>query len=181
MKKNRFGKARILYPDELDALVDSIPYSSHKVLATLLRFAGCRCSEAAMSKWKHYSSGFLLLPKTNTKTDTSRSIPINNKLKLELDLWKQHCKPVSDDEFIFKGRYPKSHLKRQSFDKALRKYSPYSDVSTHSFRRSVLTAMKRKGVSLDVIRSISGHADIKTLEIYLGIDSVEQFAAVNVL
>ena len=133
------------------------------------------------SKWKNYSSGFLLLPKPDTKTDTSRSIPINSKLKLELDLWKEHSKPLNNDEYIFKGRFPNSHLKRQSFDKAIRKYSPFEDVSTHTFRRSVLTAMKRAGVPLDVIRSISGHADIKTLELYLGIDSVEQFAAVNVL
>ena len=181
MKKDKFGQARILSPEELDQLIAAIPYSHHKVLAILLRYSGCRCTEAAKSKWKNYSSDFLLLPKPDTKTDTSRSIPINNKLKLELDLWKEHSKPLNDDEYIFKGRFANSHLRRQSFDKAIRKYSPFKDVSTHTFRRSVLTAMKRAGVPLDVIRSISGHADIKTLELYLGIDSVEQFAAVNVL
>ena len=37
MTLNGYGSARILYPDELDELIDSIPYSSHIVLATLLR------------------------------------------------------------------------------------------------------------------------------------------------
>ena len=100
MKKNKFGQARILSPEELDQLIAAIPYSHHKVLAILLRYSGCRCTEAAKSKWKNYSSGFLLLPKPDTKTDTSRSIPINNKLKLELDLWKEHSKPLNDDEYI---------------------------------------------------------------------------------
>ena len=181
MKKNKFGQARILSPDELDQLIAAIPYSHHKVLAILLRYSGCRCTEAAKSKWKNYSSGFLLLPKPDTKTDTSRSIPINNKLKLELDLWKEHSKPLNDDEYIFKGRFPNSHLKRQSFDKALRKYSPFEDISTHTFRRSVLTEMKRKGIPLDVICHISGHQDVKTLEIYLGCSEAELIAAINVL
>ena len=100
MKKNKFGQARILSPEELDQLIAAIPYSHHKVLAILLRYSGCRCTEAAKSKWINYSSGFLLLPKPDTKTDTSRSIPINNKLKLELDLWKEHSKPLNDDEYI---------------------------------------------------------------------------------
>ena len=181
MTLNGYGSARILYPDELDELIDSIPYSSHKVLATLLRFTGARCTEAAKSKWKNYNGRILMLPKTDTKTDRSRPLPICNKLKLELDLWKQHTKPESDEEFIFKGRFPKSYLKRQSFDKALRKYSPFPDIATHTFRRSVLTDMKRKGIPLDVICKISGHADIKTLQIYLGIDEADLHAAVAAL
>ena len=117
----------------------------------------------------------------NTKTNKTRPLPIKERLKLELDLWKQHTKPESDEEFIFKGRFPKSHLKRQSFDKALRKYSPFPDIATHTFRRSVLTDMKRKGIPLDVICKISGHADIKTLQIYLGIDEADLHAAVAAL
>ena len=159
MKKDRFGKARTLYPDELDTLVASFPYSTPKILAATLRFSGGRCSEIAQSQWKHLSSNYLLLPATNTKTNRSRSIPINNKLRLELELWEQHVKPKSSEEFIFSGRFPNSYYKRQSFDKALRKYSPFEDISTHTFRRSVLTEMKRKGIPLDVICSISPSDD----------------------
>jgi site-specific recombinase XerD len=41
--------------------------------------------------------------------------------------------------------------------------------------------MKRKGIPLDVICKISGHADIKTLQIYLGIDEADLHAAVAAL
>ncbi len=181
MTLNGYGSARILYPDELDELIDSIPYSSHKVLATVLRFTGARCTEVAKSKWKNYNGKILMLPKPDTKTNKTRPLPIKSRLKLELDLWKQHTKPESDEEFIFKGRFANSHLKRQSFDKALRKYSPFPDIATHTFRRSVLTDMKRKGIPLDVICKISGHADIKTLQIYLGIDEADLHAAVAAL
>ena len=165
MTLNGYGSARILYPDELDELIDSIPYSSHKVLATVLRFTGARCTEVAKSKWKNYNGKILMLPKPDTKTNKTRPLPIKERLKLELDLWKQHTKPESDE----------------SFDKALRKYSPFPDIATHTFRRSVLTDMKRKGIPLDVICKISGHADIKTLQIYLGIDEADLHAAVAAL
>ena len=108
MTLNGYGSARILYPDELDELIDSIPYSSHKVLATVLRFTGARCTEVAKSKWKNYNGKILMLPKPDTKTNKTRPLPIKERLKLELDLWKQHTKPESDEEFIFKGRFPKS-------------------------------------------------------------------------
>ena len=181
MKKDRFGKARTLSSEELDTLVAAFPYSTHKILAATLRFTGGRCTEVAKSQWKHLSSGYLLLPSENTKTNRSRSIPVNNKLRLELELWEQFIKPKSAEDFIFQGRFPNSHLKRQSFDKALRKYSPFEDISTHTFRRSVLTEMKRKGIPLDVICHISGHQDVKTLEIYLGCSEAELIAAINVL
>ena len=181
MTLNGYGSARILYPDELDELIDSIPYSSHKVLATVLRFTGARCTEVAKSKWKNYNGKILMLPKPDTKTNKTRPLPIKDKLKLELDLWKHHCNPESDEEFIFKGRFANDHLKRQSFDKALRKYSPFPDIATHTFRRSVLTDMKRKGIPLDHICKISGHSDVRTLEIYLGVSDADLAAAVAAL
>ena len=61
MKKDRFGKARTLYPDELDTLVASFPYSTPKILAATLRFSGGRCSEIAQSQWKHLSSNYLFI------------------------------------------------------------------------------------------------------------------------
>ena len=99
MKKDRFGKARTLYPDELDTLVASFPYSTPKILAATLRFSGGRCSEIAQSQWKHLSSNYLLLPATNTKTNRSRSIPINNKLRLELELSRTYRHILSEDQF----------------------------------------------------------------------------------
>ena len=71
MTLNGYGKARILYPEELDALIDAIPYSHHKVLATVLRFTGARCTEVAKSKWKNYNGKILMLPKPDTKTDNN--------------------------------------------------------------------------------------------------------------
>ena len=65
-------------------------------------------------------------------------------------------KPESNNEYIFKGGLV--HLTRQSMDKKLKQYSPYKGVSTHSFRRSCLTALNQAKVPLNVIASLSGHS-----------------------
>ena len=85
-----------------------------------------------------------------------------------------------NNEYIFKGRFG-SHLTRQSMDKKLKQYSPYKGVSTHSFRRSCLTALNRAKVPLNVIASLSGHSSMNSLRLYLGIDEKEQIEAINLL
>ena len=104
-----------------------------------------------------------------TKTKQTRKIPISSKLRIELDTWKAYVEPESESEYIFKGRFG-SHLTRQSMDKKLKQYSPYKGVSTHSFRRSCLTALNRAKVPLNVIASLSGHSSMNSLRLYLGID-----------
>ena len=65
--------------------------------------------------------------------------------------------------------------------KKLKQYSPYKGVSTHSFRRSCLTALNRAKVPLNVIASLSGHSSMNSLRLYLGIDEKEQIEAINLL
>ena len=45
----------------------------------------------------------------------------------------------------------------------------FDGVSTHSFRRSALTAASSKGVPLRVIQSISGHSSLDVLQRYLSV------------
>ena len=67
MKINKFGRARILSPEELDTLIDAIPYSPHKVLAILLRYTGARVSEGLKSKWEYYTDTHFIYPAPTTK------------------------------------------------------------------------------------------------------------------
>ena len=70
------------------------------------------------------------------------------------------------------ARDQSKHLQRQSVDRALRaacKALNIEGASTHSFRRSALTAASDKGVPLRVIQSISGHASLEMLQRYLDV------------
>ena len=52
MKKDRFGRARVLSTAELDLLLEALP-ENHRVLATLLRRTAARVSEGLQLKWRN--------------------------------------------------------------------------------------------------------------------------------
>ena len=64
------------------------------------------------------------------------------------------------------------HFPRRTVDHELRTVCGklgLEGVSTHSFRRSALTAASSKGVPLRVIQSISGHSSLDILQRYLSV------------
>ena len=54
-------------------------------------------------------------------------------------------------------------------------------VSTHSFRRSALTAMSTAGIPLRVIQQISGHRNLQALQKYLEVSEQQVKSAIAVL
>ena len=66
MKKDRFGRARVLSTAELDLLLEAL-LESHRVLATLLRRTAARVSEGLHLKWRYDADGYVLLTAPTTK------------------------------------------------------------------------------------------------------------------
>ena len=172
MKKDRFGRARVLSTAELDLLLDALP-RHHRVLATLLRRSACRISEALQLRWKFAEGGTLLLTAPTVKGGKkTRSVPIHPQLAAELAAWKQVVNPDNDpDQWLFpSSRCPGEHMSRRAFDHQLRKTADrlgLVGVSTHSFRRSFLTASSEAGQPLRAIQSISGHSSLTMLAAYI--------------
>ena len=54
----------------------------------------------------------------------------------------------------------------------------YSQISTHTARRTFITMMKRKGKSDKLISKITGHSDLKTLNAYYQVDQEAKKEAV---
>ena len=171
MKKDRFGRARVLSTAELDLLLEALP-ENHRVLATLLRRTAARVSEGLQLKWRYVADGYVLLTAPTTKGGKkTRSVPIHPQLAAELAAWKQVVNPENDpDQWVFPGRNPGEHLTRRGFDHALRKAASelgFGGISTHSFRRSFLTASSANGIPLRALQAISGHSDLGALSRYL--------------
>lgn len=85
---------------------------------------------------------------------------------------KELIKDKEDEDFIFIGRNQKNkHLTLRSFNKTLkakaRKARIKKEVSSHTFRRSLLSKLILKGHNLDKIKdSVSFHSDVNTLYEY---------------
>ena len=181
MKQNRFGQASVLSPQHLDNLIDALPAGPHRVLATILRFTAARVSEARLLTWAAVSDTHITFVKHNTKTKTSRTIPMSPQLLDILKRWKAETNPRPTD-FIVPGGVVGRPMSRQAFDKQLRatcEQLGLSGVSTHSFRRSCLTAANDKGISLRHLQSISGHTSLAALECYLAVSEEHKVAVVE--
>ena len=185
MKTNRFDKARVLTTAELDLLHDQLPSTKHRVLASVLRRTGARVSEGLQLRWQYVSPSKIIYTAPTTKGGTkTRSIPTHPLLAKELEAWKAISNPDNDPKaFVFPGRNPGEPMTRRSFDHALRKVIKDLNLpgtSTHSFRRSFLTAASENGVPLRAIQSISGHSSLTMLSNYLEVsESAKTNAVMN--
>ena len=171
MKIDRFNRSRVLTSDELDQVHDQLS-GPHRVLATLLRKTAARVSEGLALRWKYVTPTSIVYIKPTTKGKRqTRSVPLDPTLAKEPSAWKQLVNPNDDpDAWVFPGRNPGEHLTRRGFDHALRKACEELDLrgfSTHGFRRSFLTSAYQAGVPLRNLQSISGHASLNQISVYL--------------
>ncbi len=87
---------------------------------------------------------------------------------------------------LFPGRHGLNHIHQASADRILREALQRVGLeegghSTHSFRRTSLTAMSDAGIPLRHIQSISGHRTLAALERYLGVTDQHKQNAIAVL
>ena len=183
MKTNRFDRARVLTTSELDRLHDHLPAGPHRVLASVLRRTGARVSEGLALKWQYITTSKIIYPAPVTKGGKrTRSIPAHPLLTEELQAWKLISNPENDpNAWVFPGRNPGEPMSRRGFDHALRKAIKELDLpgtSTHSFRRSFLTACSENGIPLRAIQTISGHSSLSMLAAYIEVSESAQAAAI---
>jgi len=205
MKNNGYGQAEILTPEQLDLLVEHLPEGPHKICFCVMRYSASRISETLKLKWSDISNDSLLFKSINTKTDESRSIYLNPKLKLILNEWKLiwHKYPLKarkvstqnklieyvipqpqPEDYVFKGRIKGRHLNRKSVDRVLRRTLNELEIrgaSCHSMRRSMLTKLKDIGFLETDIMEISGHSDLNSLKKYLKTTDTKKNEMINAL
>ena len=102
----------------------------------------------------------------------------------DLNQWIK-TKGLKEDDFVFyteskntKFRAGEKPVSTQSVDQFFRKAFDWNGItgaSTHSFRRSRLTHLLRKGWNLREIMDISGHKNLVSLQQYLDSDKKESF------
>lgn len=150
----------------------SVLPESHLVLATLLRRTAARVSEGLQLNWQYVGKAEIIFaaPTTKGRRET-RTVSIHPDLADQLSSWRHVVAPLNgSDHWVFPGRNPGEHLTRRGFDHVLRKAAGeigMLGISTHTFRRSFLTAASQNGIPLRNIQPISGHSSLTRLSNYL--------------
>ncbi len=182
-KIDRHGKAAILTAQQITQLFDCLGSDRNRALFGCCLYLGCRISEAcSLQTVDVYASGGevrsqIQIRRGNTKGKiATRTIDTHPKL---LELLSKH-NPGSVWVFQSRSHYWR-HLDPDSADWILRqacKKAGLEGVSTHSFRRTALTALSSSGVPLRVIQEVSGHCALNELQKYLEVSPEQVKSAI---
>jgi integrase/recombinase XerD len=143
-------------------------------LVAVLAAGACRIGEALLLCWSDLdSAGRVTIPGSITKTGRSRAFTLPPQALQHVNRWQPLC-PASQRGWIFPGapvRQPLSTRAGQLAVQRLANQLGLQGVSSHSFRRSALTAAHQAGLSLRALAEISGHQSLAALERYLDADA----------
>ena len=188
MKKDRKGRAKVLTSDQVDQVIKFLPSALHKTIALTLRISGARISEVIQLRWEDLDKEELQFPREITKKQLdTREIPIEEDYYNQMMIWKSEWAALkgrqpSKKYYIFPGRFNGSHITSRSFmyahEEALER-AEISKATTHSYRRTQLTQLHKKGVPLKVVQSLSGHRSLDTLSRYLEVSDQDKREAVK--
>lgn len=184
-KSNRSGQSATLTQSQLELFCSNLP-QKYSLLAELMYFSAGRVSEIRTIRVRNlnFKDGLLTLEKSSTKTKTTRQIPIHPNTLLNLKEWIE-SNNLKDNNYVFftdskntKYKAGEKPISTQSVDNFFRKSFDWIGIqggSTHSFRRSRLTHLLKKGWDLREIMIISGHKTLSSLQQYLHVDQTETF------
>jgi integrase/recombinase XerD len=168
-KVNRNGQAVVLNDVQLTELFATLEHPHHLVFQ-LCYYTAARVGEVVQLRAEDIVAGRIVYRASTTKTKTTRDVAIAPPLAVALKAVE-----LPKTGYLFPGRF-EGHLTTQAADKALRQVCDYlgiEGVSTHSFRRSLLTKMHHQGHSLRTLQQITKHSDIGNLAKYLDVGQQE--------
>lgn len=193
-RRRRAGDAspdlQFLTLDELDAVIAAIPDrvidrdSLGPVLRILILAAattGLRQSELLGLRWRDIDDRAQRIRVRNSwvrgehssegKSDlsTRRSVPMTDRLSLELKKWRLRTVFGEDDELVFAHPDLGKPLDRTKVTRRFRAACVEAGVRKirfHDLRHTFATTLAAAGVPLRTIQEYLGHADLKTTQIY---------------
>ena len=183
-KQNMSKKAKTLSQQEIRRVLDHISTRKHSVRNRAILqtsfLSGMRVGEIASLRFKDVVDGEgrikdqILLTADMTKGSESRIVFINEKLRKELQAYISIYRPLSADAKFFYSQKKTSdgfsaNTLTQHFHYLYRR-AGIDGASSHSGRRSFITSIASKGVSVRVLMSLAGHKHLGTTQKYIDVN-----------
>lgn len=186
-KNNRFGQAEILSDSDYARIFKQISNPSHRLLLSIARFTGERWGAIVQLRVRDcYDESTHRTPQTEITfrastrpaspylTRTTRQVPVHPLLRDELERFHR---PGSDWLWP-RARFPSKHVTFQAADRWFRLAVARAGleargIATHSTRRTLITNLSSSGVSLPVLRKITGHLRDRVLLRYIEVDPAQ--------
>ena len=176
--------AKSLTPDELDAVlayIDTKPFAQrNRAMLLMTVLAGLRVSEVAglmvtdVVDDRGRIRSEIFLAADRVKHGHARTIYISTRLQAELDLYKRSRTWVNREIPFFatikSQRCPFSANTLTQHFYWLYKRAGVTGASSHSGRKTFLTSLSSKGISVFVLASLAGHKCISTTQRYITVN-----------
>jgi len=175
------GRVRYLTPEEIVRLLDSCA----KHLRPIVRLAlatGMRRGEILGLLWSEVSleRGVITLSGERTKTERSRSIPLNQDAREVLKGAEQ--KRVEKCDLVFhhrRGRAPRAYGSIKTSWKSACKRAGLTNLRFHDLRHCFASALVMRGAPLLAVKELLGHATLAMTARYSHLAPEALQAAVN--
>jgi integrase/recombinase XerD len=188
-------QAKTLTAEELRRVLDYTATRKHsarnRALVSFSFYAGCRVGEISSLLYTEVIDAEgkvrneVVLRAENTKTKEARTIFINAKLKKELQNYVSYYKPKNSDAKLFYSQKTKSNGYNANtltqFFHYLYKRAGIYGASSHSGRRTFITNLANKGISVRLLASLAGHRNISTTQCYIDVNDEMKRKAVELV
>ena len=124
-----------------------------------------------------------VLDAVQTKGAKTRTVWINTKLRRQLELYGSTLRFTDASRALFqsqKGGAFSANTMTQLFLNIYRA-AGFENASSHSGRRTFITELASKGVSVRVLAELAGHSSIQTTQRYIDVNPQQMSAAVELL
>lgn len=194
-KNSRHGQSEILTDSDYARIFKHLSNPSHRLFLTIARFTGERWGAILQLKVTDCYDDPLRSASRDTITfractrkaspdgsRETRQVPTHPLLKSELENYH----PPLQGWLFPSVRYPDRHLRFQSVDVWFRRAVERAGlsrrgISTHSTRRTLITTLSRSGVSVPVLKKITGHKNDRVLLRYIEVDPSQVTNAIALL
>jgi integrase/recombinase XerD len=175
-RSNSVKRAAVLTADQISAML-AVASPRDAALVVLMCAGAMRVGETTLLAWEDVEGCTVSIPGGVTKTGQSRRLTLPPAACQWLKAWRVVC-PTTKKGWVFPGQagQPLSVRGAQTAISKLAEKVDIVGVSSHSFRRSALTAAHQAGLSLREVAEISGHRSLAALERYLDQDAAREKA-----
>lgn len=189
------GQAKTLTEAEFEQLLDFItarPHAARNRAMVLMTFwAGLRVGEVAQLRYgdvfdgEHRARAEIRLDPAMTKGRHARTVFVAQKLRAELARYaKTHPTRESTHSLFPTQKHPRRGFTPNTCAQhflTLYKRAGIENASSHSGRRTFITQLANKGVTVRVLASLAGHRSIATTQRYIDVNDDMKRLAVELL
>ena len=200
-KQNRFGQATAFDKESFKRVRDAFKNDAHRLIFCIGWYTTERWGAILQLQISHcydeqnQPRRSITIPGSIRKDGATRDVPVSRALAQELKAYRSHLEQAYQKigvqmlpgDWLFPSLViPGQHLTFRAADRALRRALKRCDLhregfSTHSTRRGSITEMSKAGLSVPVIRSITGHKSLASLGKYIDVTEHQRSHALSVL